>query len=104
MYALAVKENYIFAGTESSGVYYSTNNGVNWSETFLNYGSIRCLAIDSTDIYTGETGGIRLSWNNGNSWVGTSVSSSVYSLTVGRGKVLAGVSGPGGVCIRQIMG
>lgn len=97
VYAMAVKENYIFAGTENNGVYYSTNNGINWFETALKTGSIRCLVVDGTDIYAGISGGVSLSWDNGNSWVGRSLNGTVYSLAVGGGKVFAGTGNIGGI-------
>ena len=45
VYSLAVIVNNLFAGTGDSGVYLSTDNGMNWTQTALNNKFIYTLAI-----------------------------------------------------------
>jgi len=76
VFALAVSGTNLFAGTASSGVFLSTNNGTNW--TAVNMGltntSVRSLAVDTngagdTNLFAGTYGGgVFLSTNNGTSW------------------------------------
>ena len=73
--ALAIGGNNIFAGTQDSGVFLSTNNGASW--TAVNNGLPRsefvtAFAISGDNVFTGtnnySTGGVYLSMNNGESW------------------------------------
>ena len=62
----------IFAGTESFGVYISTNNGQNWTQTALNNRTISSLSINGNNIFAGTEGnGVYISTNNGQSWTQT---------------------------------
>ncbi|MCX6163086.1 MAG: hypothetical protein NTV87_17335 [Ignavibacteriae bacterium] len=42
--SLAVNGNNIFAGTDDNGVYFSTNNSANWTQTALNNQFVYSLA------------------------------------------------------------
>lgn len=93
VYSLLVKENYVFATTRGTGVYYSTNNGMNWSPTSLTEGIFWDLAVNGTYIYAGGMG-VYLSSDNGNSWVNQYFGAEVRSLTTSGGKVFAGTRNP----------
>lgn len=59
----------IFAGTESDGVYKSTNNGLNWIQTSLNNKQINSLTANGSTIFAGtEFDGVYKSTNNGTIW------------------------------------
>jgi photosystem II stability/assembly factor-like uncharacterized protein len=73
----------IFVGTNNSGVYISSNNGVNW--TAINNGltdsDIHSLLVNGTNIYAGTlSSGAFLSTNNGASW--TSIKNGLTNLQV----------------------
>ena len=63
-------DSYLFAGTSNSGVFRSSNNGVNWFE--VNNGltnlNIEVLYSNGEYIFAGTTSGIFLSTNNGTNW------------------------------------
>ncbi len=61
------KDNIIFAGTENKGIYFSTNNGLNWGGTSLNNQSIYGMAVAGGYVIAGG-GGILSSSDNGMSW------------------------------------
>src|SRR5437016_6451234 len=64
--SLAVSGSNIFAGTDFSGVYLSTNNGQTWTQTSLNNQAIYSLAINGSNIFAGTyDSGVYLSTNNG---------------------------------------
>jgi ligand-binding sensor domain-containing protein len=70
VYALAVKDTFIFAGTQG-GVFRSSNNGVTWSA--VNNGltnlSVDALAVNGSKLFAGTQGsGVFLSTNYGVSW------------------------------------
>ena len=81
VWSLASNGNNIFAGTglypNYTGVYLSTNNGVNWDQTALNNREIFALATLGNNIFAGTgnspvgTGGVYLSTNNGANWTQT---------------------------------
>jgi len=94
--ALSVSGTYIFAGTSgNNGVYISTNNGINWTQTSLNKINVRSLAINGSYIFAGtDTNGVYLSTDNGTTWAQTTLNNrSVYSLAVSGNYILAG-TGP----------
>jgi photosystem II stability/assembly factor-like uncharacterized protein len=69
--SLTVSGSNIFAGTQLSGIYLSTNNGVNWIQ--VNNGItgyyIRAITSSGTDIFAGTTtAGVFISTNNGTNW------------------------------------
>src|ERR1017187_7922835 len=74
IFSLAISGTNVFAGT-NSGVYLSTNNGVNWTPTNnglpISAGNVNALAANGNNIYAGIGGsGVFLSTNNGSSWTG----------------------------------
>jgi photosystem II stability/assembly factor-like uncharacterized protein len=66
----AINGTNLFAGTKSSGIFLSTNNGTSW--TVVNSGlannSINALAVSGANLFAGTNGGVFLSKNNGTSW------------------------------------
>lgn len=68
---LAVKQNYIFAGTAGSGVFRSENNGDRWIaiNTNLTDLEIRCLTVHNEEFWVGTSqNGVFCSTNNGDTW------------------------------------
>lgn len=61
------KDNIIFAGTEYKGIYFSTNNGLNWVRSSLNDHTIYGLAVAGGYILAGGDG-VFSSSDNGTSW------------------------------------
>ena len=53
--SFAISGNNIFAGTDLFGVYLSTNNGQNWTQTSLNNQTIYSLAISGSSIFAGTS-------------------------------------------------
>ncbi|MBN8571794.1 MAG: hypothetical protein J0M18_19395 [Ignavibacteria bacterium] len=51
--AIAVKDNYIYAGSLASGLYFSDNNGTNWSVSNLNNQKIYALFVNSNYVFAG---------------------------------------------------
>ena len=66
----AVSDMNLFAGTQGSGVFLSTNNGTSWTEvnTGLTSSFVYTLAVSGTNLFAGTYDGIFLSTNNGTSW------------------------------------
>jgi len=95
--------NYIFAGTWGTGVYFSTNNGNNWTSTNLNYFTPNCITSSGNSIFVGADydqyygyGGVYRSTNNGLNWSQTSLNNKdVHSLTVSGNYIFAGTFGSG---------
>jgi len=96
VYSLASGGNNIFAGTAANGVYFSTNNGANWTQAGLSGVSIWALAVNGNYIFAGNVNyqnphGVYLSTNNGTSWTQTSLNDvNVYTFAVSGNKVFAG--------------
>ncbi|HOT97953.1 MAG TPA: T9SS type A sorting domain-containing protein [bacterium] len=70
VFALAVKDSFIFAGT-GGGVFRSSNNGATWSD--VNNGltnlSVAALAVNGAKLFAGTAGGgVFLTTNDGASW------------------------------------
>jgi photosystem II stability/assembly factor-like uncharacterized protein len=83
VYCLLANENNIFAGTDTAGVFLSTNNGTNWIQvnSGLPHSSILSLAVKNTNIFAGTNGyGVFVSSDNGTNW--TSVSDNLSGLTI----------------------
>ena len=114
---LAVKDNYIFAGTQTSGVFRSDNNGTNWIA--VNSGLVSTNITDFTVTNVGffaSTGsGVYFSSNYGDNWTMASGGLSgglIRKLTsrnddVFAGHILAGVfksTNNGGNWIRYALG
>jgi hypothetical protein len=94
--SLVVKDNILFAGADNSGVYKSTNNGLNWSHDILDVVGITCFTIKDNYLFAGDFfwGEVFLTSNNGLSWIpkghGLGSSLSVWSLTVNNQYIFAG--------------
>jgi hypothetical protein len=71
VYALAVRDSTIFAGTANDGIFISTDNGTSWASVDSGFSrlQVRCLLLSGSSVYTGTYGGgLYLSTNNGASW------------------------------------
>src|SRR5271157_6009251 len=79
--SFVVKNGNIFAGTDSAGVYLSTNNGESWTAVNSNLPTyayrITSLTVSGNNIFLGTLGGgsIYLSTDNGESWTAVGVNS-----------------------------
>ena len=51
--SVAIINNNILAGSFLEGVFISTNNGSNWTNTSLNSGTIWCLAVNGNIVFAG---------------------------------------------------
>jgi photosystem II stability/assembly factor-like uncharacterized protein len=92
--SLTLSGNYVFAGSESGGVYRSSDNGVNW--TPVNNGltsfEIHTLGSNAGKVYAGTNTGVYMTTNNGDNWtiVSTpSVGSIIYAVTAYDNKIIA---------------
>lgn len=65
------KDNFIFAGTHSTGVMRSSDNGVNWVPVNNGIKTFYMMAFTYTGagIFCSGAGGVYFSTNNGNNWV-----------------------------------
>ena len=86
--------NNVFAGSESGGVYRSSDNGANW--TPVNNGltsfEIHTICSIAGNVYAGTNTGVYMTTNNGDNWtiVSTpSVGSIIYSVTAYDNKIIA---------------
>ena len=72
IYALAVIDTNLFAGTFLDGVFLSTNNGVSWVAADSGLPS-RCtvttLVVSSGNLFAGTNAGVFLSTNSGINWI-----------------------------------
>ena len=100
IYSLAINSNGdIFAGTDSSGLFRSTDNGDNWSNLgIINY-DIHSIAISSNgDIYAAAYlwGGILRSTDNGNNWTNLGLYHFDYSIAINpNGDIFVGTGAVG---------
>ena len=96
VWSLAISGNTIFAGTglypTVTGVYKSTNNGNNWTQTALNNLEVDALSASGNYIFAGTSGsGVYVSTNNGTNWTQTAMNSkSINSLATLGNNVFAG--------------
>jgi Secretion system C-terminal sorting domain len=92
---LAINGSNIIAGT-MAGVFYSTNNGVTFTQSSLNNVNVWSIAIynNSSNIFAGTGGsGVYLSTNNGITWSQLTLNAErVNSLIVSNSQVFAGTS------------
>ena len=97
VYSFTLLGNNIFAGTSQYGVYVSTDNGANWSQTSLNNKFIYSLTIAGNNIIAGSQYATYRSTNNGTSWIQTNLGNyySVVSLATYGNNVFAGTNGDG---------
>jgi len=75
IYALAIKDTNIYAGTDGGGMFLSTNNGNTWTAInnglpigYNTYIFIYSIVIDGSKIYVGTSNGVYVSNNNGGGW------------------------------------
>jgi len=69
--ALTFSGTYLFAASSSSGVYLSTNNGLNWfiANNGLSGQNVYYFAVNGTSIFAGtSSNGVYVSTNQGGSW------------------------------------
>jgi len=103
---LAISGNNIYAGTgywpSLTGVYLSTNNGENWTQTALNNCEVGDVATLGNNIFAGtvkyssSTGGVYLSTNNGTSWTLTGLNNlSIQTLAILGTTIFAGTHDSG---------
>jgi len=99
IYPLTSYGNNIFAGTVDYGVFSSTDNGSNWTQTLsaLNDKTIYSLVVNENNVFAGTNGyGVYLSTNNGTNWVQTSLDNQlVLSLAISGNNIFAGTWGNG---------
>ena len=91
---------YLFAGTDTGGVFLSTNRGAIWTpvDSGLTERSIRCLATSGTDIFAGTGSGVFVSRDTGASWTSASVGltdTTVLCLAASGGNLFAGTDEAG---------
>lgn len=96
---LTVSGNNVFAGSESGGVYRSSDNGATW--TPVNNGlvnlTIHTLCSNSGSVFAGTSSGVHITTDNGDNWTKISTSSIgnvIYSLTSYDNKIIS-TSGSG---------
>jgi hypothetical protein len=95
--SFATSGNNLFAGTINYGIFVSSNNGTNWTQTSLNNRTILSLAVSVSNIFAGTfANGVYLSTNNGASWTQTSLGTGkdIYSLAVNGNYIFAGTGTP----------
>jgi photosystem II stability/assembly factor-like uncharacterized protein len=92
VYTLAAQGNNLFAGTSSTGVFLSTNNGTSWTQTSLTSPVIHALFPDGSYVFAGTAQqGVYLTTNNGTNWVQTSLNNkTIYSFTKKNNTLFAG--------------
>ncbi|RPI17296.1 MAG: T9SS C-terminal target domain-containing protein [Ignavibacteriae bacterium] len=69
--SIAVKETYVFAGTNGEGVFRSTNMGSSWTQfnTGLTNPAVWSLTLSGLNLFAGtHNGGVFLTTNNGQYW------------------------------------
>ncbi len=97
----AVSGSNLFAGTEGSGVFLSTDNGTSWTgvNTGLTSNIVQALAVSGPNIFAGTRGGgVCRSTDNGTSWtkVNTGLTNTyVWALAVSGPNLFAGTWGGG---------
>ena len=93
-FSLAVIGNTIFAGLDYGlGVYKTTNNGTNWTQTALNYRRVNSLLAVANNLYAGTDSGIFITSNNGTSWIHSSMNGKrVLDITANGNTIFAGTN------------
>jgi len=99
--SLAIKGDTLFAGTDGSGFFRSSDNGVTWDNVNngLHPGAKNSIAVSGNNIFVGTYGGgIWLSTDNGTSWnpVNSGLTNLlVYSIAVSGNHIFAATWGGG---------
>jgi Secretion system C-terminal sorting domain len=96
-FSLAVIGNTIFAGLDfGRGVYKSSNDGLNWTQTALNNRQIITLLAVGNYLYAGTDSGIFVTSNNGTSWTHSSINGiPILSFTANGNTIFAGTNNYG---------
>jgi len=100
VYALAVKDTFVFAGT-NQGLFVSSVNSNRWQDASSRLPGkyVRCFAVLGKTLVAGTLdGGVFCSSDNGTSWhsVNTGLANSAtYSLAIGTTHLFAGTGGDG---------
>lgn len=97
--------SYLYAGTNDAGVYVSTNNGTNWTQTSLNNMNVTGFAVLGSNVFAGgytvappNVGRIYVTSNNGVNWTQTSYPESytqVLSMGANSNTLFAGTQNNG---------
>lgn len=83
----------IFAGTSSTGVFITTNNGTNWTQTSLNNKTVNALAVNGGKIFAGTDNGVYTSIDGGFSWSPSGLGSyPVYAFLIVGNIIFAGTN------------
>lgn len=94
--SFGIKDSKIFAGTNGAGVYVSTNDGLNWTQTSLNNKVVFSIYTSGSNIYAGTANsGIFLSTNDGVTWGLVSAPYTFYSITGNGNRLFAGAANNG---------
>ena len=95
IHSIAFYNNYLYAGTEGSGIYLSTNNGNLWTQTSLNNLSVYSFAFSGNNIFAGTLySGVYISTNNGGNWTQTTLNNQlIWSLAITGNNIFAGSAG-----------
>ncbi len=90
--SFVVNGNNLFVGTRNYGVYLSTNDGTNWSQTSLTNGYSCPVTANGNNIFAGTSYnyGLYKTTNNGLSWTLTPLNQQVFSLAVNGINIFAG--------------
>jgi photosystem II stability/assembly factor-like uncharacterized protein len=75
--------NFLYAGTSESGIYFSNNMGLTWmkEEPSTPYSSINCLSGDDSVIYAGTANGLYKSKINSHKWTLVSTLNPFFNIT-----------------------
>ena len=101
VYALAVADTNLYAGSAGSGAFLSSDTGKNWTaiNTNLTKQDIYVFAVNSSNLFAGtDGGGVFLSTDNGTNWTNVSIAltnADVYTLAVNGTDLFAGTYGGG---------
>ncbi len=95
--ALTAEGNNLFAGGSSSGVYFSSNYGTNWTQTSLNSQLVFALLNSGNNVYAGTfNAGAYISTNNGSNWSQVSMGGNmtVWAFCLSGSNIFAGTFNP----------
>lgn len=97
--AMTIKDSIIFAGTQGSGIYRSTNNGIHFYQSPLGFNYyISSLVNNESNIYAGSNvisdGGVFISNDNGTTWAHHLQNVHVNALALSSGNIFAACSYP----------
>ncbi len=86
--------NNIFAGSETGGVYLSTDKGIIWSpvNNGLTSYEIHTMCSNSGNVYAGNNSGVYITSDNGSNWIKIStpsVGSTIFAVTAYDNKIFA---------------